>query len=100
MLMTKYVSKYSAPARLALISWSNEKTKPRSMSTATMQTRSTNHAKNRVTGPASNCENTMPSGVRIWSVLVLISARRELTWSANLLAPKGQNNTAQGDALG
>ena len=36
-----------------------------------MQSKSMSHARKRVTGPASNCENTIPSGVRICNVAVL-----------------------------
>src|SRR5947208_12328514 len=35
-----------------------------------MHARSISHARNRLIGPASNCANRMPSGVRISSVLV------------------------------
>ena len=37
-----------------------------------MHNRSMNHARNRVTGPASSCENTIPSGVRMESVLAFM----------------------------
>lgn len=45
---------------------------PSTISTAWMQSWSMKQAKARVTGPANGCEKTMPSGVRMLSVLVFM----------------------------
>src|SRR5205809_7683987 len=69
--MTKPASTTIARAKSTLINPKKPSSVATALEIAPMHAISTAHARNRVTGPASSSENTMPSGVRMSSVLVL-----------------------------
>src|SRR5262249_55061015 len=67
-----YPIEETVPAASELMTPKSPATCPSSTVKPRITTKSSVHARNRVTGPASNCENMIPSGVLIISWLVFI----------------------------